>query len=124
MTKQRILVADDDADIRRTLQISLARAGYEVVEARDGAEALRLWHDQGADLVITDLHMPNTNGLEVLLELRRVNPSLPILVMSDGGRSKQLELLGDAKLLGAIRTVTKPFSLNDMLAAVEAILPR
>lgn len=122
MTKPQILVVDDDPGIRRTLAISLTRAGYQVTEARDGNEALRAWHDQGADLVITDLHMPDRNGLEVLMELRRLSPALPIVVMSDGGRSRQIELLGDAKLLGAIRTLTKPFSLNEMLAAVKATL--
>lgn len=122
MTKQRILVADDDPGIRRTLGIALTQAGYQVVEARNGDEALRLWRDQGADLVITDLHMPERNGLEVLMELRRASPSLPIVVMSDGGWSKQIEVLGDAKLLGAIRTLEKPFSLNEMLAVVKATL--
>lgn len=122
LTRQRILVADDDPGIRQTLGIALTRAGYEVVAARDGKEALRLWRDGGADLVITDLHMPDRNGLELLMELRRESPSLPIMVMSDGGRTKQIELLGDAKLLGAIQTLSKPFSLNEMLAAVRAIL--
>jgi DNA-binding response OmpR family regulator len=70
MTKQRILVADDDPGIRRTLQIGLTQAGYEVIEARHGAEAMRLWRDQGADLVISDIYMPDKDGLEVIREIR------------------------------------------------------
>jgi DNA-binding response OmpR family regulator len=117
--KRRILVADDDPSIRQTLRIALSKAGYEVLEARDGAEAVRLWKDTGADLVIADLHMPDKNGLEVILELRAQSPSTPIIAMSDGGRTKRIELLGDAKLLGAVRTVGKPFSLDEMLTAVR-----
>lgn len=113
-------MADDDPGIRRTLSIALTRAGYSVAEAGDGTQALRIWRDQGADLVITDLHMPDKNGLELLLELRRDSPSLPVIAMSDGGWSKQVELMGDAKLLGAVQSVAKPFRLDEMLAAVEA----
>jgi DNA-binding response OmpR family regulator len=124
MAQQRILVVEDDPSIRRTLQIALSQAGYQVIEARDGQEAMRLWRDQGADLVITDLHMPDKNGLEVIMELRALIPSTPIVAMSDGGRSKQSGLLGDAKLLGAVRTVAKPFRLEEMLAVVDQELGR
>jgi DNA-binding response OmpR family regulator len=124
MAQQRILVVEDDPSIRRTLQIALSQAGYQVIEARDGQEAMRLWRDQGADLVITDLHMPDKNGLEVIMELRALSPSTPIVAMSDGGRSKQSGLLGDAKLLGAVRTVAKPFRLEEMLAVVDQELGR
>lgn len=120
----RILVIDDDPSIRQTLHIALTKAGYEVFEARDGEEATRLWRARGADLVITDLHMPDKNGLEVIIELRAHSPSTPIIAMSDGGRTKQIWLLGDAKLLGAVRTIAKPFTLGEMLTAVEQELDR
>ena len=68
MAQQRILVVEDDPGIRRTLQIALSQAGYQVIEAGDGHEAMRLWRDQGADLVITDILMPDKNGLEVIIE--------------------------------------------------------
>jgi DNA-binding response OmpR family regulator len=115
----RILVVDDEDGIRRTLAIALGKAGYQVLEARDGAEAMRLWRDSGADLIITDLHMPDKNGLEVIMELRAFDRSIPIIAMSDGGRTRQHGLLGDAKLLGAVRTVPKPFTLEEMLAVVR-----
>jgi DNA-binding response OmpR family regulator len=116
---RRILVIDDDESIRRTLGIALTNAGYQVVEAADGAEAMRLWRQQAADLVITDLHMPDKNGLEVIMELRAFSRSTPIIAMSDGGQTRQVELLGDAKLLGAVRTVPKPYTLEEMLAVVR-----
>jgi len=119
MTQHRILVVDDDPNIRETLRIALTKAGYEVLQAKDGAEAIHLWHDKGADLVIADLHMPDKNGLEVILELRAHSPSTPVIAISDGGRTKQIELLGDAKMLGAVRSMAKPFTLDEMVAAVE-----
>lgn len=120
----RILVVDDDPSIRHTLHIALTNAGYEVLQARDGAEATRLWHDKGADLVIADLHMPDRNGLELILKLRGHGHSAPIIAISDGGRTKQIELLGDAKSLGAVRSIAKPFTLDEMLTAVQQELDR
>jgi DNA-binding response OmpR family regulator len=76
MAQQRILVVDDQLSIRRTLQIALSQAGYQVIEAQDGGQAMRLWRDQGADLVITDIQMPNKNGLEVIIEIRALSPLL------------------------------------------------
>jgi DNA-binding response OmpR family regulator len=123
-TPARILVIDDDQSIRRTLAIALGKAGYQVLEAGDGAEAMRLWREQGADLIITDLHMPDKNGLEVIMELRAFSRSIPIIAMSDGGRTAQFGLLGDAKMLGAVRSVAKPFRLEEMLNAVAQELDR
>jgi DNA-binding response OmpR family regulator len=117
--QQRILVADDEPSIRQTLAMALKNAGYLVTEARDGAEAMRLLREQGADLVITDIHMPDKNGLEVILELRAHSRSTPIIAMTDGGRTKQLGLLGDAKLLGAVCTLAKPYRLDEMLSLVR-----
>ena len=96
-----------------------AKLCYQVIEAEDGREAMRLWRDQGADLVITDILMPDKNGLEVIIELQALSPSTPIVVITDGGQSKQIRLLEEnARLLGAIRAVAKPFRLEEMLAVV------
>jgi DNA-binding response OmpR family regulator len=122
MTKQRILVADDDPGIRRTLQIGLIQAGYEMIEARDGAQAMRLWRDQGADLVISDIYMPDKDGLEVIRELRGESPTTPVIAMTDGGRSKNLEPLRHSVTFGAARTIAKPFTLEEMLAIVKQVL--
>jgi two-component system chemotaxis response regulator CheY len=74
-TRRKILVIDDDPSIRQTLHIALTKAGYDVIEARDGEEAIQLWRDQGADLVIADIYMPRKSGLQVIKELRAHTPS-------------------------------------------------
>jgi len=110
---------DDDA-VRGLVARVLTSAGYEVVAAPDGATGLRLWREGGADLVLTDLHMPDTNGIEVMLELRAFAPTLPVIAMSGGQRALDLDLLGSATLLGAVSVLTKPFTKDDLLAAVAA----
>lgn len=119
---QRILVVDDDAGIRRALHILLSRAGYRVTQARDGLEALRLWKDAGGDLVITDLHMPEKNGIEMIVELLSHSPGIRIIAMSGGGQTRRLDLLGNATLLGAVFTIEKPFTLNEMMHVVRRAL--
>lgn len=118
----RIMVVDDDAGVRRVLHILLSRAGYQVSQARDGVEALRLWRDTGSDLVITDLHMPEKDGIEMIVELLSYSPDLRIIAMSGGGQTKRLDLLGNASLLGAVHTIEKPFTLNEMMSTVRRVL--
>jgi len=113
---------DDDA-LRGLVARVLGSAGHDVAQAPDGAAGLRLWREGGADLVITDLHMPDTNGIEVMLELRAFAPNLPVIAMSGGQRALDLDLLGSARLLGAVRVLAKPFTGDDLLAAVSAALP-
>jgi len=124
MSTRRILVADDDPGIRRTLQIGLEKAGYEVVEARDGEEATRLWRENGVDLIIADIYMPNKSGLQLIMELRAHNSTIPVIAMSDGGRNKNLNPLIYSQVLGSVRTIGKPFSLEDMVAMVKQELDK
>jgi DNA-binding NtrC family response regulator len=119
---QRILVVDDDASIRRALTILLSKAGYEVAQAADGSEAVRLWRDRGGDLVITDLHMPEKDGIETIIELLSHSPGIRIIAMSGGGQTKRLDLLGNASLLGAVLTIEKPFTIGEMMALVGRAL--
>jgi two-component system, chemotaxis family, chemotaxis protein CheY len=118
-SKRRILVVDDDHSIRQTLQIALSNAGYEVLQAREGGEAIHVWHEMGPDLVITDIHMPNKSGLLLLEELQAHGASTPVIAMTDGGPASQFNLLGLATLLGAVRTVSKPFTLDEMVKTVN-----
>jgi two-component system, chemotaxis family, chemotaxis protein CheY len=118
----RILLIDDQECIRRPLKLLLERAGHEVFQAANGMEAVRLWRQSSGDLVITDIHMPEKNGLETILELRQLSPLTPILAMSGGDRNGRVDVLGDATQLGAFRTLAKPFSLREMLEAVEQLL--
>lgn len=118
----RILVVDDDENTRRSLQILLTRAGYDVALARNGQEAVSLWRDLGGDLVLLDLFMPEKDGIETILELRAHTPDVRIIAMSGGGEQMRTGMLGDAKLLGAMLTVKKPFSQGEILAMVERAL--
>jgi DNA-binding NtrC family response regulator len=119
---QRVLIVDDDPGIRRTLHILLSREGYQVTQARNGVEALRLWRDHGGDLVITDLHMPEKNGIETIVELLSQNPGTRIIAMSGGGQTKRLDLLGNATMLGTVFTIEKPFTLTEMMNLVRGAL--
>jgi two-component system, chemotaxis family, chemotaxis protein CheY len=118
----RILIIDDEASIRKPLQILLERAGHEVVSAANGSDAVRLWRQRAGDMVITDIHMPEKNGLEAIIELRQIAPQTRILAMSGGDLNRRLDVLGDATLLGAVHTISKPFTLEEMLQAVEKVL--
>jgi DNA-binding NtrC family response regulator len=118
----RILLIDDEACIRRPLQLLLERAGHEVFAAANGREAVRLWRESSGDLVITDIHMPEKDGLETIVELRQLTPRTPILAMSGGHQNGRVDVLGDAVQLGAFRTIAKPFAIRDMLEAVEQLL--
>jgi DNA-binding response OmpR family regulator len=118
----RILVIDDEPLVRRAICQMLVRGGHTTLEATDGSEGLKLAQAQMPDLVITDLLMPNKEGIETIRELRRDDPALPILVMSgNSGSSLYLQI---ATLLGAHAALSKPFKAAELLAAVTALLRR
>lgn len=116
----RILVVDDDDLVRMTMEAALAQAGHEVTLAEDGIDALRLFQADRFDLVITDIIMPGREGIETILELRRISASVPIIAISGGGRTQNLDFLSAAKALGANHALAKPFTPDALLAVVEA----
>jgi DNA-binding response OmpR family regulator len=118
----RILIIDDEDQPRRMLQQVLIRAGYEVIEARDGNQGLQLFRASPTDLIITDILMPEKEGLETIIDLRREFPAVKIIAISGGGRTGNLNFLEVAKRLGAQRTLQKPFELQEMIAAVRELL--
>ena len=118
----RILIVDDDEVLRRMLCQVLVQAGYEVLAAVDGAAALELYRQQPVDLVITDLIMPHKEGIETILELRRLKPDQKILVMSGGGRIAPAVYLALARPLGAAMALAKPFASEEFLEAVAGLL--
>ena len=121
--RARILVVDDNASVRRSLAALLTRAGHEVIQAADGAEACRICREVDVDLVILDLFMPEKDGIETIIELRAFAPSIPIIVMSGGGGDgSRLDMLNAAELLGASLSIEKPFTLAEMLEAVRKAL--
>ncbi|HEX9871909.1 MAG TPA: response regulator [Candidatus Tectomicrobia bacterium] len=112
-----ILIIDDDPQIRALLRKTLEKAGYGVIEARDGEEGLRLFRHTPPALVITDLFMPNKDGLEVIMAVHRDAPTVRIIALSGGlGERDYFET---AQLLGAHRTLRKPVSMVEVLQAVQ-----
>lgn len=115
----RILVIDDEAPIRHVLRQALELRGHTVVEAQNGAIGLRLFQTEPADLVITDILMPEVEGLECIMKLRKISPDLRIIAMSGGGLTVHIDVLSLAHPLGACRIFAKPFDLHRMVAAIE-----
>lgn len=118
----RILLVDDDDTFRKALRMSLARMGHDVVEARDGKEAVRLIREDPPDVMITDLVMPEKEGLETIDEVRRQYPDLKIIAMSGGGRVNGSDYLKIARAMGADRVLAKPFSVDEIAASLAELL--
>jgi len=118
----RILVIDDDDQVRRMLRMMLETKGHEVLEANNGKEGLRLHRTTHPELAITDMLMPEMDGVELMLALRSEAPQLKIIAMSGGGRYKQTEALDVAGPLGAFATIAKPFGFDAMLDLVTRAL--
>lgn len=118
-----ILLVDDDLACRCALRLALKRAGYEVSEAGNGSEALERLQKADFDLMITDVIMPEKEGLETLVEAREQLPNLPVIVMSGGTwEIKPLINLRAASSLGANRVLQKPFHPEELLKAVRGVL--
>ena len=118
----RILVIDDEVLVRDMLRQTLERAGYEVTDAGDGKQGIVQLREQPVDLVITDILMPEQEGIETIGILRKDFPQVKILAISGGGRKGTLEVLPAAQALGAHRTVAKPFERKELLDAVSALV--
>ncbi|MBW2427973.1 MAG: response regulator [Desulfobacterales bacterium] len=118
----RILIIDDEPQIRSMLRLMLERVGYEVIEAADGMEGIRQYRDNPADVIITDLIMPNKDGIGMIIELKKEFPEIKIIAMSGGGVNRPEGYLDGAKKLGATRTLTKPIDRDEMITAVKETL--
>ena len=120
---RRILLVDDDAALRKLLCLNLTKMGHSVAEATNGKEALTTQESDPAELIITDLIMPEKEGLETIKELRKKYPATKIIAMSGGGRVSAADYLKIAKMLGADKVMTKPFSFQELADAVAEVLP-
>ncbi len=118
----RILIIDDDQRFRGALREMLQDAGYEVIEARDGRPGLDLFRAKPTDLVITDIIMPDVEGIEVIVELRSEFPDVPILAISGGSLKGFGSYLPSAEALGATRSLDKPFRQQVLLDTVRELL--
>ena len=117
-----ILVVEDDNDLRTMLKVSLSRRRFTVLEAENGKEALAHFKPSVTDLVITDLIMPEEDGLKVIMRMRELKPSIKIIAISGGGKAGPGSYLNLAKALGADAIYSKPFSVNDMITKIEELL--
>ena len=119
---QKILIIDDDHHILLMIKKMLERAGFEVELASNGNEGLELFKRLQVDLVITDIIMPEKEGLETIREMKRLRADLKIIAMSGGGKVSSDNYLNMAKIFGASRIISKPFSQKQMVSAVQELL--
>ncbi|MGD9546065.1 MAG: response regulator [Candidatus Krumholzibacteriia bacterium] len=118
----RILLVDDDTQVRTMLKKTFEREGYEVVEAGDGCQAVALYDPDTIDLVITDIVMPEKEGIETIREIKSNNPQAKIIAISGGGRIKPGDYLAWAERFGVDNTFTKPIRRQEILDAIEALV--
>ena len=124
-----ILIIDDDDALRIVLKASLEQMGHTVVESTDGRNGVECYKDDALEqvrshrvhVVLTDLIMPDKEGIETILDLRKINPDVKIIAMSGGGRVGPGDYLLIARQVGAKRTLTKPFPLDDLKKAIEEL---
>ena len=118
----RILIVEDEAHILRIMSLWLARNGYEILEAEDGAVALDEFQGWRPDLVLTDIYMPEMDGIEFIIHLQNLSPEVKVVAMSAGGSVTKHSLLKDARLLGAVDVIAKPFSDTELMDLLERVL--
>jgi CheY-like chemotaxis protein len=118
----RVLLIDDDDHARMVFRQILERAGHTVLEAADGREGIQLYRQAPTDLVITDILMPEQDGLEIIIALRKEFPEVKIIAISGGGEAGRMDFLYVAERLGAQRTLHKPFGVQELVEAVHDLL--
>ena len=120
--KKRILVIDDDIQFRTMIVEMLERKDFTVFSASDGEKGLQIWQELKPDLVITDIIMPNKEGIETIIDLKRKDKSVKIIAISGGGRINAKDNLHSAKLLGASLTLAKPFDNSQLMEAIYQLI--
>lgn len=117
-----ILIVEDDKDLREMLKASLLKRRFSVIEASNGNEALMRFKPSLTDLVITDLIMPDEDGLKVIIKIKELKPSTKIIAISGGGKAGPGNYLNLAKALGADEVFSKPFSINEIMNKIDELL--
>lgn len=118
----RILVIEDDEIVRGVIRRVLKAKGYEVEEAEDGKVGVEMYDKNSIDLVLTDIVMPNKEGLETIREIRQMNPEAKIIAISGGGRNTPFDYLNLAEKFGASESFEKPFEWDDLIASIARLL--
>jgi len=117
-----ILLVEDEKDLREMLKASLIRRKYTVIEAENGKDAISHFKPLITDMLITDLIMPDEDGLKVIIKLKKLKPTLKIIAISGGGKAGPGSYLNLAKALGADAIFSKPFSVHDLISKIEELL--
>jgi CheY-like chemotaxis protein len=115
----RIMVVDDNANVRTAARMLLEANGFQVVEAESGGTALARLGSEDVQVVLTDIFMPGTDGIELIHALHRDSPDLPVVAMSGGGFGDGKDVLAVARLLGAAEIVQKPFTQRKLIGAIR-----
>ena len=119
-----ILIMDDEEAILGFLKERLIYEGFNILTALDGIEGLKLFNDNQIDLVITDIIMPDKEGIETIIEMKKICPEIQIIAMSGGGHNLPESCLGRAKHAGAKYTFAKPFKSSDLVTAVYGLMEK
>jgi DNA-binding NtrC family response regulator len=117
-----ILVVDDQKDICRVIERILQKEGHKISIAADGREGGKIFDEGTFDLLITDLIMPEMDGIELIMQIKKQKPDQNIIAMSGGGIGKSDSYLNIAAKLGVAHTIEKPFRANDLLKVVHEII--
>ncbi len=118
-----IMIVEDQKETREMLSQALTRNKFQIIEASNGREALVKFKPTMVNLVITDILMPEEDGLQVIIKLKELNPKLKIIAISGGGKIGPANYLNIAKTLGADEILFKPFSVKELLKKVQELLP-
>ena len=117
-----ILLVEDDASFAEVVRKALVSFGYEAIHAQNGRDALRLFDPKAMLVVLTDLLMPDMDGLQLIVKLQELDPAVRIIAMTGGGRCAPDAYLPMAQRLGAVKTLAKPFPLEELRSAVRECL--
>jgi YesN/AraC family two-component response regulator len=117
----KVLIIDDESSIRKMLKKLLEKNGYQALEANDGKQGIALFKKHEPELIITDLIMPEKEGLETIKELKKIDPDVKIIAMSGGGITDPKIYLNFASKFGAVRTFTKPVDNGILLSTIKEI---
>jgi len=115
----RILIIDDDVNFLKMLRQMLERAGHTVLDAPNGKIGAQLFREDRTEIIITDIFMPEKDGIELLKELKKDFPTVRMIAMSGGGRKSEFAFLEIAEMFGADRSFTKPFERQELLGAIQ-----
>ncbi len=118
----RILIIDDDVNFLKMLRQMLERAGHTVIGAANGKIGAKLFRDERTELIITDIFMPEKDGIELIRELKKEFPTVRIISMSGGGRKSEFAFLKIAETFGADRSLSKPFERQEVLEAIQELV--